>query len=73
MTDAEKQALKELTCAVAQLRHAYSQLIDYKVTPWDNAQRGGFADGLIAPQIRRLEHVLAIVVAGQEGRVSELP
>ena len=44
---------RELTFAVAQLRHAYAQLAAGTVV---NQQE--FADGLIAPQIERIEKVL---------------
>jgi hypothetical protein len=43
---------KDLQFAVAQLRHAYKQLAA------EGGNRKRFADGLIAPQIRRIENVL---------------
>lgn len=53
--------IKDLAFVVAQLRHAYQQIHDGRVS-----RRGMklFADGLIAPQIRRLEKVL---MQGAEG------
>ena len=47
----------ELKIAAAQLRHAYSQLANPKNTHWEPKHRQHFADGLIAPQIRRLEEL----------------
>ncbi len=45
--------VRDLTGAVAQLRHAYKQLNDGTVI---NQQE--FASGLIAPQIERIEKVI---------------
>jgi hypothetical protein len=50
MTSAD---LKELTYAVAQLRHAYVQLKAGNVT-----HQAAFADGLVAPQIRIIERIV---------------
>lgn len=44
---------RELTFAVANLRHAYANLAAGKV-----GDQKEFADGLIAPQIERIEKVL---------------
>jgi hypothetical protein len=44
---------RELTLAVAQLRHAYAQLAAGTVK-----DQKEFADGLISPQIERIEKVL---------------
>ena len=44
---------RELNFAVADLRHAYAQLIAGRVV-----DQTSFADGLIAPQIERIEKVL---------------
>lgn len=44
---------RELTFAVAQLRHAYAQLAAGAV-----GDQKEFADGLISPQIARIETVL---------------
>jgi len=44
---------RELTFAVAQLRHAYANLAAGKVV-----DQKEFADGLISPQIARIEKVL---------------
>jgi hypothetical protein len=49
----------ELTTAVAQLRHAYHNLIAPDAALWDSHDRRQFADGLIAPQIVRLERFMA--------------
>jgi hypothetical protein len=58
MTDAEH---RELTFVVAQLRHAYANLMTGRVI--DQPQ---FARGLIAPQIERIEAVLT--AATQTGK-----
>jgi hypothetical protein len=52
---------------IAQLRHAYFNLIRPADRAWDVKQRRMFADGLIAPQIRTLER--AINVNGFDGRL----
>jgi hypothetical protein len=43
---------------IAQLRHAYFNLIRPADRAWDVKQRQIFADGLIAPQIRTLERAI---------------
>lgn len=48
---------KDLEFVTAQLRHAYHNLIGFEAA-WDREQRLRFADGLIAPQIVKLEAVL---------------
>lgn len=42
---------------LAQLRHAYQLLKDGSVGNWTQRRRMMFADGLIAPQIKRLEEL----------------
>jgi hypothetical protein len=44
---------RDLTLAVAQLRHAYAQLAAGTVV-----DQKKFADGLISPQIERIENML---------------
>lgn len=46
--------LRTLERVLAQLRHAYHNLIGPDEA-WDREQRMRFADGLIAPQIEKLE------------------
>ncbi len=50
---------EELEFVVAQLRHAYTQLKVGSV-----ARQPEFADGLISPQIKRLERIIAEGNAG---------
>jgi hypothetical protein len=52
-----RAALEELPYVLAQLRHAYEQVHGYRVS-----RRGmrAFADGLLAPQIRKLEQMQAL-------------
>lgn len=47
-----------LEAVVAQLRHAYAQLKDGRAENWTQRRRMMFADGLIAPQIKRLEELM---------------
>lgn len=49
-----QQGLRALPYAIAQLRHLYKQLRDLQ-TP----ENDSLADGLLAPQIRKLEALLA--------------
>jgi hypothetical protein len=60
-TQEERSASSRLTVIVAQLRHAYGQLIyePHRDRAWDDHARKSFADGLIAPQIRALEKLIA--------------
>lgn len=51
-------------CAIAQLRHAYQQLVAETNQAWGHRQLRSFADGLIAPTIRTLEDL--ILPAGQD-------
>jgi hypothetical protein len=55
MSETDRAALEY---AVAQLRHAYHNLIGPDRL-WDREQRMRFADGLIGPQIVRIEKALA--------------
>lgn len=56
---------RELAYPLAQLRHAYENLI--RPGPaWEHAQRVEFADGLLAPQIRALESVARRIAAEDE-------
>lgn len=59
MTEDERKALEFV---VAQLRHAYQQLTAHEER-WSRRGMQQFADGLIAPQIRRLERLLSGEVA----------
>lgn len=52
--------------ALAQLRHAYWLLTDMTSGAWVQAQRREFAEGLIAPQVRRLEELEAALTAPKE-------
>lgn len=54
----ESENDRELAHALAQLRHAYENLVR-PGRAWEHAQRIEFADGLLAPQIRALEGVVA--------------
>ena len=58
----------ELGIAIAQLRHAYKQIVNGEVNDWQS-----FANGLLGPQIERLERfhqALSQTVAPQGDRVS---
>lgn len=54
------EALKLLQGATAQLRHAYQQLVGHEGR-WSRRGMHEFADGLIAPQIRKLESLSALL------------
>jgi hypothetical protein len=58
-----------LAVVVAQLRNAYGQLIyePHRDRTWDHRARKSFADGLIAPQIRALEELIAAAAHLKEG------
>lgn len=68
----EKVILEQV---VAQLRHAYAQLFGHD-NRWSRRGMQSFADGLIAPQIRKLESMIRGGVAGSgsqgEGGTSPL-
>ena len=55
---AEPDVRQEIGRALGQLRHAYRNLLHDR-GDWDLKQRTEFADGLISPQIRRLEKIVA--------------
>lgn len=52
----------QLQYAIAQLRHAYQQLFSHDER-WSRRGMQQFADGLIAPQIRKLEQVDRLLAA----------
>ncbi len=52
LTDAGDRDRAELVGIVAQLRHAYAHLVNGRVVDLH-----AFAEGLLAPQIRRLERL----------------
>jgi len=53
-TNKEKELLT-LEGTLAQLRHAYAQLMAAETGAWPHAQRRALADGLLHPQIKALE------------------
>lgn len=64
MTDRSPEARRTLEFVVAQLRHAYSQLVNPEV----ECDRVSFAEGLIGPQILRLEKLLTEDAATRPAR-----
>lgn len=53
--DTPETLIARLEAVLAQLRHAYTQLKNSSAENWTPRHRTMFADGLIAPQIRKLE------------------
>lgn len=53
----EPEAQVELAGVTAQLRHAYQNLVAHE-NRWSRRGMQEFADGLIAPQIRKLERIM---------------
>jgi hypothetical protein len=57
---------------LAQLRHAYQQLVRHDER-WSRRGMQDFADGLIAPQIRKLEALLASLVETEKDQEKMRP
>lgn len=63
LTAAQERMTEDITRALAELRHAYVNLRDNRVSLRGQHE---FADGLLAPQIRRLEKAVALSASSRE-------